>query len=192
MGTKLSWAYIGYANTSGRCRLVIYASQLAACAGMNPFTDRHDMQLELQHAMFGTDHVPPDYIPPKKRSDIVDVLPIEAKAALDVALKTMTGDDPVSVQTACAEVKKAMPEIKKEELDAVRTLLNAQHGNVGEPEIRRRFEAATGVFVNQDSKFLSSKCLFKTGPFDVCVGGKHDGIVGDTVTEIKNRMRKFK
>ena len=182
---KLSWACIS--NTFGsRKRMVIYASKLAALAGLNPYVDRAVLRREFHDMSFNPETQIKEAIQTLK-GDSMDTF---TRAIADIQNVTETGESVTIVVDAIKKLDTDMT-ITTECKEAIRSSLYTAHGIKGEAGIRDTISLHLGK-IKTDARFMTSDLICRVGPYDVFLGGKHDGMMEDgTLTEIKNRMNRF-
>ena len=192
---KLSWAYVNV-NATGRNRMVVYASKLAGLAGMHPYVNRDDLKHEILNAFDPESAmVPEDYLPPaeQEKRALDEGLTPTAKLIFDEAmtnLPSLEGRESIKAVKKALDTIKSIPGVSAEAKEAVRASLYTAHGIHGEDKIRVEASKTLGP-IKTNARFTTSPIIFSTSSYDVFLGGKHDGMTGDTLTEIKNRMNRF-
>ena len=193
---KLTWAH------ASPGRLVVYASKLAACAGMHPYCPQAELRDEYLHAAHGAAAVREGYLPPAEAAAAaLAALPPDARAAAERAIASRPSES-TEVVRAAAEAA-AAPGMTPEAAEVVRAALFTSHGARSEDGVR----AALGPGVRTDARFRVGAEPLATVPAGadggrptrVYVGGKHDGMDGGgggqegegRVVEIKTRQRRF-
>lgn len=183
-------------GVDGRRRVVLFASKLAACAGMHPYQDQAGMRLEFRQARGDKgDAMVDEYVPPEvAAARAFASLPAELREKVDKAV-AVRYDDASAVVRAETEMRCVLEAAgATEAADAVRTALFTQHGSRCEAGVREAVMVEGGKFRNivTDGRFRVTTVPWLTvGEYDVYVGGKHDGIEDGRVIEIKTRQRRF-
>lgn len=187
---RTSWAHLSR-PAGGRMRLVLYASKLAACAGMNPYQTQQELSAELRHARGQGDDA--GYLPPREAAArTLDTLGPDARARVDAAMATRY-DDAAAVVRAVQEVR----DLVKDEVvaEVVQRALYTTHGTQCEAGVRSASEVAVpGRVIRTDASFTVSPTPWLVlADVDVYLGGKHDGTMeqGARIVEIKTRQRRF-
>jgi hypothetical protein len=163
--------------TGGRGRLVLYASKLAAIAGMNPFVPRQELLDQLR----------PDAPPVDEKRDValaLAALPEPVRLRVDAAIREGDTD---AVVRAADEARDTLP------ASAASHVVSALFTANGTRSEARIIEGA-GLRSAAGGRFLVSRDpWFSEVDVDVYLGGKHDATSADasTIVEVKTRQRRF-
>jgi hypothetical protein len=187
--------------------LVIYASSMAACAGMHPYQSQRELKDEFM-SMMGTcddpDYVKPDEIAEQDLLKLPLVQREKIKAVVDASYSSAT--QVIEAFTKLTTAKSDEDETVKSEseplpatvIDKIRSAMYTKHGQEQESVIRDAFSKEIKKPVRTSNKFKKGHiiCSVTTSDephhtIDVYVGGKHDGMVDDKIVEIKTRQRRF-
>ena len=183
-----------------RKRIVIYASELAACIGRNPYKNRDDCVKEVYERHFAK---PGDEAPMTKRKRAEEALGRLREASpetYELCVKTMaapaqTSDEVLQLAAVADEALKknvASDEAREAIAEHVRSAAYTKFGTEQEDGVR----VALRERVEKKDDFVK-KLVLSRDDVDVFVGGRCDGISADmetgekTLYEVKNRMRKL-
>ena len=173
--------------------ITIFASKIAACAGMNKYESVDDIKSEI-YAKFNKDST--FKTREDKVNELINDLPNETKTDITSILTTQyTNVDEVQHVLDCVKLKHS--NIDQSIVDKVRSTLYTNQGIQAEETIRMNVENNDGVQIITDHRFKI--CDFPiarvhdtNNTVDIFVGGKHDGQLADgTIVELKNRQRCF-
>lgn len=184
----LSYAHVG------RARVVLYASKLAACAGMNPYCTQDELADEFRAKVIGAP--PAGYLTPGEQAEAaIESLPQHARCAVDRAIASSATCADTAEAGGVLAVTAEVEGMTKAALDVVRERLFTAQGNRQEPEVRERHETARGgERLLQCARFrTTAEPLLTVRGVRVHLGGKHDGLdrENQAVVEIKTRQRRF-
>ncbi|CAK4085891.1 unnamed protein product [Aphanomyces euteiches] len=206
------WTLSSRWNSSSKYKLayekqiLLFASEIPVICGANPYREISDVFLgvwkrtdkEYVNAL-EKELAPtiPETIE-EKVERVFETQP-EVQAILEQASITVE-----EVQAKKKEVKahvEAMPQLTAEEkedvVQALHSTLQTQFGAAQEVHAISQYESQTQTTVEQRNiKFWTKKIgrvqSADLGYRNVLVGGRVDGVSGETVIEVKNRMRSFK
>lgn len=178
MAAKTSWMTC----RNNDMTIVLYASKLAACAGLHPYVHQQELLDEMR-----SDHVHPTEVAMRE----IDALPTATREALRNALDA-SYSNAEEVVDACRE---ATSLLTPSSALAVQSVLYTRHGTEQEDVVRRSEQHSTGCKIRTSHAFCKTSqpvCVLASGA-RVFVGGKHDGVDADTgdIIEIKTRQRRF-
>jgi hypothetical protein len=193
---SLSWA-----SVSDK-RVVLYASKLAACAGMHPYVAQRSLADEYASVVLG--RADTGWLEPAAQAEqaLAQLAPA-SRAAVDGILAAAPCYAGAAEAAAALEAARAVGGVTDAVMEVVRERLFTAQGNRSEPEVRRQAEAARGTPIVQCAHFrVPSEPWFvaagsgsggSSSGSRVFVGGKHDGIdrANARLIEIKTRQRRF-
>lgn len=187
MSVMLSFAHVG------RTRVVLYASKLAACAGMNPYCSQEELADEFRAKVIGR---PPDgwATAEAKAAAAIEALPEHARTIAGDAIAGAASFADASVAGSALATAAAAEGMTAEALEVVRERIFTAQGSRQEPEVRDRHELSRGSRLMQCARFRTSQePLLEIRGLRVHIGGKHDGLdrANQMVVEIKTRQRRF-
>jgi hypothetical protein len=179
---KLDWVSVKKGD-----HVILYASKLAACAGMHSFVSQDDLLNEF------------------KRKCGIDT---EFKTVREIAAEEIANlpqEHRVTIESTIAAVAKLVDTRKvREALDNlsislspsiykdVKTTVQTQHGTRKEADVRKAVSREMKKEIVESHDFRVSKYPICTvDGIEVYIGGKHDGAVDDKIVEIKTRQRRF-
>lgn len=164
--------------------IVIYASKLAGCAGMHPYSPQHEYAAELT-AYLGNDKTFISTVDQAK--ELVETMSPEIKAMMHADYANAT-----DVQHVLSQIQEDNS-VSKEVYDVVRSSLYTAQGIRDENTIRINVQAKNNISIKTDCKFKVCKTpLCTVHGVEVYIGGKHDGISSEQkIIEIKNRQKRF-
>ncbi len=205
-----------YKNTLSWCvytpgkELLIHASKLASCAGMNFFQDPLELAEEWRQTISG------------EKEPIFDVdagiaaLPCKVRGLIHAA-KTSVYETPQEAVAAVEEIKKAVEKEEEEEeekekeeeekeeeekekieekkkieadhiIEHVRSQVYTQHGTQKEASVLKAIGARKSGWYNK-----ARQPIIMLDDLEVYVGGRLDGSCAETgrIVEVKTRMRRF-
>jgi hypothetical protein len=167
------------AGASGRRgRLVLYASKLAAVAGLHPYVSRQELRAELSDTQAVSEA--------DSRGAALATLETLApavRARVDAALHD---GDTTAVARAADEARLALPAA------AAAHVVSALYTANGTRSEARVIEGA-GLRGASGRFLVSAEPWFSVDAVDVFLGGKHDATSADasTIAEVKTRQRRF-
>jgi hypothetical protein len=186
---KLSWLQNNLPDN-----VVLYASKLASCTGMNMYCPQAECKMELECYLKGEQYVSPMDRAKQRLLDMNASDP-KAKAYID---NIMFGkyDNAKQVQTVlqALEINNSPDEAI---MDLVKRTIYTKQGTTNEKHICTHVSHQKGLDIKKNYKFTVSMlpmcCVNGT---EVYIGGKIDGYMKDkdgpmTIIEIKNRQRGF-
>jgi hypothetical protein len=193
-------ATVSWATLRGR-RMVVYASKLAALAGLHPYQPQQELLDELRHALTGEGERAETEEERDRR--VVAELGEGAQAAVQEALGQAEAllAEPVGAAQAEKVVAAiagrldalgATEGVTQEAVAVVRRALYTANGKSSEASIREA--ACDARAVAKDDRFrVSAAPWLRVGDVDVHLGGRLDGYDAERreVVEIKTRQRRF-
>ena len=154
--------------------MIIHASKLATCAGLNPYESRDAYIAELRDKSFVSQDDLAEIEISKLDKDVRD----EIRGLRDT--KFESAKEVASALSSLSLEPIVQAKIKKD--------LFTKHGTEQEGAVRNTL----GPGVEQCKRYKVGKLPFCTvDNFEVYLGGKHDGKIGDKIVEIKTRSYKF-
>lgn len=178
-------------------RVIIKASDVAACVGLNPFKPATEVRDELWKK-----HWPETFTGLTKREEAEEVLGRSAssKKILDQAVSFKAKDSreaQANYEQARMEIEKdttLAPADKEKVIDHLRSKCYTTHGTRSEDKTADKVTEETGVTLIRDNSFYTLPLLETDDGATFFVTGKVDRIeVGEdgrrTLVEIKNRTR---
>ena len=172
---KSSW-YCSYVPND---RIVIHASKLATCAGLNPFEDAEEFKLEFLNK---STYISPDV----KAEQEIESLPQAEKIN---KIRATTFSNASQVTTALEEIRD-LPLSTAIKAKITKDVF-CKHGTEQEPIVR----SAIREKIKTSTRYKISSMPIATLPsgLEVYIGGKHDGIKANSnmLVEIKTRQNKF-
>ncbi|OQS00987.1 hypothetical protein ACHHYP_02039 [Achlya hypogyna] len=186
-------------------QIVIYASEVAVICGVHPYrcisdvffstwkrTDKaHVQQLEAQLA---------PSIPATIEERVEKLIQDEPLVQELLDTPSQTTEDVKRVKTQVKEQIEALRNLtadeKAEITQALNSTLHTQFGIAQETHALTQYETTTQTSVEQRNAKFWSKRLGRVATADggyrnVLVGGRIDGLTGEKVIEVKNRMTRF-
>lgn len=193
---KQDWISVSLQDAS----ITLYASKLAAVAGMHRYTPQSELRGRFLKACgIATDYQDPREIAKKCLSE----MPLAKRQRIHEIMSTKTTDT-VVVQNQMHALATLVQETNdsKELIDMVRSAVYTNMGSRKESTVRKTCNESKDM----DLKFTPCRVVTSskdpwftlyigegTTPFEVYLAGKHDGITEDktTIVEIKTRQNKF-
>lgn len=162
--------------------MTIHASKLAACAGLNPYETQDGLKSEFRGCAT------------REQLALLEIeqLPLDVKERVD-AVKNEVFADANAVVGAIAKIV-ANDNLSAAVVDQVTKDVFCKHGTEQEGGIRKRASPKAVCcerYRATREPILTCSCDDDV-PFEVYVGGKHDGLLPDgTIVEIKTRQYRF-
>ena len=184
---NLTWGWLG------PNRVTVYASKVAAVAGMHPYVSQRDLVDEYSKVVCGDPST--GWLSQSDRFDTaIARLPKKARLEVDNLLLSNQGSTSAS-SAPIVDAAAGIRDITPDALAAIKHHLYTESGKQQESIVRRHTELSSGISICVDEcqKFRSVPWTTLSNGIQVSVGGKHDGIDTTThrIVEIKTRQRRF-
>ena len=184
---RMSWA----SYTRGD-RIIVYASKVAACTGLNPYASADDLRDEFRRSV----GLLQDFKTPEERGrEELQAMPAAARKEIDTVVRAAHGDAAAvtrALDDVCAKYDNGV--ISDAARDVVRMEMYTRHGTRQESSVRQRWKDAQDgpVSLSVSSAFrVSAAPLMTVRGVKVYLGGRVDGLTDDAVVEVKTRLRRF-
>lgn len=168
--------------------IVLYASKLAACAGMHRYVPRDVMRSEFLRAVGNLD----SYVTPAEAGQ-AELAGLDAGVLSEVKRATeATYGNASDVATALLQLQERVT-LNEAAKTVVRSQMYTKHGKEQEDGIRLGVEAQMKKRIKTCSAFKTCEYpLMAVRGVEVYVGGRHDGVMEDGhIVEIKTRQNRF-
>jgi hypothetical protein len=181
--TRLDWMSFKEGD-----HIILYASKLAGCAGMHAYVSQDDLKREFKRSQGLDDTYETQH---EKAQKEIAGLSVDQKDLIDNAIKVARNKETPDVREALSQLKVQL-HVSSTTLSSVTSTLYTEHGTKKEDQVRQSTSRSMNEEIKQDNKFrISTTPIMVVNGIEVYLGGKHDGLVGEKVVEIKTRQRRF-
>jgi hypothetical protein len=168
--------------------IILYASKLAACAGMHRYVPRDGLKSEFLRAVGLND----GFVTPGEVGE-AQVSAMEPGHREDVEQTAAAAYGSASEVSAALRELQERVALEPEAVEAVRSRMYTKHGLEQESCVRAAAEEQTRKKIKTCAAFRTCEYpLMTVRGVEVYVGGRHDGMTEDgQLVEIKTRQNRF-
>jgi hypothetical protein len=184
-GTRVNLDWMAYKRGD---YIILYASKLAACAGMHRYVPRDGLKSEFLRAVGLND----GFETPAEvgEAQVSAMVPADREVVEQTAAASYASASEVSAAFQELQERVAM---QPEAAEGVRSRMYTKHGLEQESNVRAAAEERTRKKIKTCAEFRTCEYpLMTVRGVEVYVGGRHDGMTQDgELVEIKTRQNRF-
>jgi hypothetical protein len=167
--------------------LILFASKLAACAGMHRYVPQETLRSEFLRSQGLLE----GYVTQMEQATAaIEALPDQARARVHSAVAACY-PDAAAANAALASLSSSV-DLQPEVLSAVRSQVYTKHGQEQEDVVRRAAAERSGKRARTSAAFRTCEYpVLNVRGVEVYVGGRHDGTLDGELVEIKTRQNRF-
>lgn len=157
--------------------MLLYASKLAACAGMHRYVAQDELRQEFRRAQGCPDSAAFVTTEERARAEISALTPAK-RQAIEHAVETSYVDAKSAQEAVQSVLDTLSPEEEAHIKPAVCSAVYTRHGQEQEASVRECASHMMSTPIGVDSRFYKSGIpILSIHGIDVYIGGRHDGVV---------------